>query len=778
MRLLAFFCLMTGLVYVGPIRGQGLAGEIRLEVKDATGAAIEASGSIEGLATGIHRDFRTDAQGTHTFAALPFGTYRLQIGRDGFAAQSVRVDVRSGAPIQQTITLAVAPIATTVEVSDSVTLVNPQATSAAQYIRPDELRDRESAAPGRSFIDLVNQQPGWLLEANGVLHPRGSEYQVQYVVDGIPLYDNRSPAFAQSLGVDEFDSMNVRTAGFPAEFGRSLGGVVELNTNRDPVPGLHGQVSYQGGSFDQQSGFASLQYSRGRNAISFSGEGFTTDRYLDAPVEQNYTNHASGGAFSARFDRTWSAADSTHAYISSRHTGFLVPDEQLQQAAGQRQDRTAGETLGQISHTHLFNSSVLMQVRGMVRDTSALLWSNGFSIPILPTQDRGFREGYLGGSVSVTHGSHEFKAGGDALFDSIHENFAYRITAYEIGGVQIFDPNVPQSFRFSGQRDGRQQSAFVQDQWHKGPLTLSAGLRFDHYGVVADETGWSPRLGAAYSIPKAGLVLRASYDRVFQAPAMENLLLASSDLAAQLGGGAFIPLRPSRGDYFEAGFAKSVLGKMRLDGTWYRRKVDNFADDDLLLNTGVSFPIAFSHADIQGFEAKLELPHWGPVSGFVSYSNMLGRGQLPVAGGLLLGADALSLVQGGGSFPISQDQRNSFRGRVRVQASRRLWLALEGDYNSGLPVDLNIADMSFLTQQYGAAILSKVNFERGRVRPSASFDASAGVSLYQLDRKSVRLQADVFNLLDRLNVIDFAGVLSGTALQAGRNFAVRLNASF
>ena len=772
MRWLALLCLTTAVAC-----GQGLTGKIRLEVKDETGAAIEASGSIEGLATGIHRDFRTDAQGTHTFTALPFGTYRLQIGREGFAAQSIRVDVRSEAPIQQSVTLAVAPIATTVEVSDSVTLVNPQGTSAAQYIRPDELRDRESAAPGRSFIDLVNQQPGWLLEANGVLHPRGSEYQVQYVVDGIPLYDNRSPAFAQSLGVDEFDSMNVRTAGFPAEFGRSLGGVVELNTNHDPVPGLHGQMSFQGGSFNQQSGFASLQYSRGRNTVSLSGEGFLTDRYLDAPVEQNYTNHASGEAVSARFDRTWSAADSTHAYITSRHTGFLVPDEQLQQAAGQRQDRTAGETLGQISHTHLFNARVLMQVRGMVRDTSARLWSNSLSIPILPTQDRGFREGYLGGSVSATYGSHEFKAGADALFDSIHEKFAYLITTYKIDGVQIFDPNVPQSFRFTGQRDGRQQSAFVQDQWHKGPLTLSAGLRFDHYGVVADEAGWSPRLGAAYSIPKAGLVLRASYDRVFQAPAMENLLLASSDLTAQLGGGVFIPLRPSRGDYFEAGFAKSVLGKMRLDGTWYRRRVDHFADDDLLLNTGVSFPIAFSHADIRGFEAKLELPHWGPVSGFLSYSNMLGRGQLPVAGGLLLG-DAQGLVEGAGSFPITQDQRNSFRGRVRIQASRRVWLALESDYNSGLPVELNIADMTFLTQQYGAAILSKVNFERSRVRPSASFDASAGISLYQLDRKSVRLQADVFNLFDRLNVIDFEGVLSGTALQAGRNFALRLNASF
>src|SRR5260370_20386392 len=100
MRLLTFLCLTTAVAW-----SQSLAGEIRLEVKDATGAAIEASGSIEGLATGVHRDYRTDPQGTHTFAALPFGTYRLQIGRDGFATQSIRVDVRSESPVQQTITL-------------------------------------------------------------------------------------------------------------------------------------------------------------------------------------------------------------------------------------------------------------------------------------------------------------------------------------------------------------------------------------------------------------------------------------------------------------------------------------------------------------------------------------------------------------------------------------------------------------------------------------------------------------------------------------------------
>jgi hypothetical protein len=626
---------------------------------------------------------------------------------------------------------------------------------------------------------MVNSQPGWLLEANGVLHPRGSEYDVQYVIDGVPLYDNRSPAFAQSLGVEEFESMTMRTGGFPAEFGRSLGGVVEVKTNHDPAPGLHGEAVLQGGSFDQRSGFASLQYGRGKNTFGISGEGFYTDRYLDPPVPQNYNNYGSGGSLSARFERAWTPSDTTRLYFSTHHAGFLVPDEILQRAAGQRQDRTAGETMGQISHTHLFSPNVLLQARAMVRDTSALLWSNEFSIPIAPAQDRGFREAYAGASVSASRGGHEFKAGADALFDSIHENFGYRITAYGIGDTQIFDPEVPSSFLFHAHRNGRQQGAFAQDQWHKGNLTLSAGVRFDHYSIVADEHAWSPRLGAAYAIPSAGLVLRASYDRIFQPPAVENLLLASTDLSAQLGGGAFLPLRPARGNYTEAGFAKSLFGRLRLDASWFLRHIENFSDDSVLFNTGVSFPIAFQRAHIHGYEAKIEVPRWGRFSGYVSYSNMVGIGDLPVAGGLFLGADATSLLEGGGSFPITQDQRNTLRGRVRVEAHPRVWFAVGTAYNSGLPFEIEgPADMDFIVQQYGSAILSKVNFERGRVRPSAAVDVSAGVKLYEAERKSLRLQADVFNIFDRLNLINFAGVFSGTALEPGRNFAIRLNAAF
>jgi len=760
-------------------RAQSVTGEIRLQVHDPSGAALEASGSLQGLATAVRRSFRTDADGYYALTKLPMGIYRLQIARDGFAPQSIRVEVRSENPIEQIVTLGIAGVQTTVDVREEETLLNPEATSAAQHLGPDQLRYRSSAAPGRSVIDMVNVQPGWLLEANGSLHPRGAEYDVQYVINGIPLYDNRSPAFSQSLGVEEFDSMTVRTAGMPAEFGRKLGGVVEVNTDHDLVPGLHGQLSLQGGSFDQRGGFASLGYGRGRNTFGISGEGFLTERYLDPPVIENFTNRGSGGALSARFGRNWSESDSTRVYLSSRHSGFLVPNEFLQQEAGQRQDRNAGETMGQISHTHLLSPHALFSLRGMVRDTSARLWSNPLSTPILPAQDRGFRDGYVGGSFTVNHRDHEWKAGVDAIFTDVREDFSYRILHYEIDGVPIFDSGVPAAFDFRGRKTGYQQSGFLQDEWRKGPFTLNAGVRFDQYRLIEKETAWSPRVGAAYAVPQAGLTLRASYDRIFMPPAFENVLMASSNLVSTLGGGEFLPLKSARGNFVEAGFAKSLLGKLRLDGSWYLRRIDNFADDTLLFNTGVSFPIAFRRANIHGYEAKVEVPRWGPFSGFVSYSNMLATGHLPVAGGLVLGEDAAGVLVAQGAFPVTQDQRNTFRGRFRVQPHRKVWFAAGSSYNSGLPFELEgVTDLDFIARQYGPAILSKVNFERGRVRPGASFDLSAGFELYQSDRKSLRLQGDVFNVFDRLNVINFAGALSGTAVQPGRNFALRLNASF
>jgi len=197
-------------------------------------------------------------------------------------------------------------------------------------------------------------------------------------------------------------------------------------------------------------------------------------------------------------------------------------------------------------------------------------------------------------------------------------------------------------------------------------------LRFDHYGFVVNESAWSPRIGISRFISSLNLLLHGSYDRAFQTPAIENLLLASSPQLDSVSPLVLrLPVRPGRANYYEVGFTKSLAGKLRIDGNIFRRDFHNFPDDDTLLDTGISFPIAFSTAEIYGEEIQIGVPNWSRFSGFVSYSNQKGVGQGPLTGGLFLG-DKAANASDTSKFPISQDQRNTVRARIRFQAVQRL----------------------------------------------------------------------------------------------------------
>ena len=179
----------------------------------------------------------------------------------------------------------------------------------------------------------------------------------------------------------------------------------------------------------------------------------------------------------------------------------------------------------------------------------------------------------------------------------------------------FFDPSTPIDFAFHDSGHDREQAIFFQDNIHFGNLNISAGIRFDHYQVRVDESAFSPRVGFAWYVPKLGVVFRGSYDRVFGTPAIENLLLSTSAQVRTLDGDvAQLTLRPSRGNYYEVGATKELFRKAHISANLFRRNLRNFADDDVLLNTGVSFPIALHSADVYGVESQFVLPQWGPVT--------------------------------------------------------------------------------------------------------------------------------------------------------------------
>jgi hypothetical protein len=758
----------------GAARAQRARGELRIEVRDPQGAAVAPFAELVSDASQFRHSFQINADGRYILQDLPFGIYHLTLTAKGFAAWNDLVEISSEVPVRLSITMGVAPVTTRVEVSDSSTLVDPSSTTSQYSLGHQSLAENLAAQPGRDLSDLVNDLPGWIYESNGVLHPRGSEYDVQYVVDGLPLTQNRSPAFGPAFDSSEVESLRVLTAGFPAEYGRKLGGVVEVTTEKDVPSGFHGQFEASGGSFSTAAGSAGLSSVFGKNRFTFTGNGFHTDRYLDPPVLQNFTNRGNASGFSSSYERDFSDRDRIRLTFSHREVRFLVPNYLVQEQAGQRQDAANTESTGEVFFQHTISSELFLSFSGSVRDSSSTLQSNLLSTPVIVFQNRGYREGYARGDLAGHHHRHNWKVGVDGIFNPVREHLQYTIT-----DPTQFDPGTLQQFQFSKRRWDIEPSAYVQDQIRLGNSNASLGLRYDHYGFVVHENAWSPRVGFSHFFPALNLLLHASYDRVFQTPAVENLLLASSPQVQSLEPVVLrLPVRPASANYYELGLTKAFAGKLRLDANVFRRDFCIYPDDDVLLDTGVSFPISFSRARIIGEELRLEVPHWGRFSGYLSYANQSGLGQGPITGGLFLGSEALSGLTDTSKFAVTQDQRNTARARVRFQASSHVWLASSAQYGSGLPSELSGESLSVLLAQYGPAILRQVNLSRGRVHPNFSADVAAGVDAYRKERRSISFQIVAANLTDRLNLINFASLFSGTGVAPPRSVSAQLTLTF
>jgi outer membrane receptor protein involved in Fe transport len=150
----SFFLLTLG---AGFLHAQS-KGDIHLDVKDPSGAAVEASGKLENLRSGVSVSYQTDAQGGYTFSNLSAGRYRLEVTKSGFATQSVAIEVQS-ASISRTVTMALSTQAEQINVVAATPLPGTdlpldQIPAPVQTI---SARDLEQAG-SLDLSDLLNQR--------------------------------------------------------------------------------------------------------------------------------------------------------------------------------------------------------------------------------------------------------------------------------------------------------------------------------------------------------------------------------------------------------------------------------------------------------------------------------------------------------------------------------------------------------------------------------------------------------------------------------------------
>ena len=172
---------------------------------------------------------------------------------------------------------------------------------------------------------------------------------------------------------------------------------------------------------------------------------------------------------------------------------------------------------------------------------------------------------------------------------------------------------------------------------------------------------------------------------------MENLLLSSAAGSLDLDDVEVLNVPASRANFFEVGFRKPIGNRLRLDASHYWRTFRNYIDDDVFLNTGLSFPITFDTARIEGTEVRLEMPRWRGISSFVSYSNMVDalHRLSPVASSLRSEADELRMASDLSGQP----------GYSGIRCLHRFALSRIGEsfttgvrYGSGLPIELEDDD--------------------------------------------------------------------------------------
>jgi hypothetical protein len=759
-------------------------GTLKVTVTDPSGAVVQAAQLLlSNRLTGYRQNLSTDQTGSAVFNNVPFDEYRLTVEAPRFEISSRTVAVRSNLPVEVQIKLAVRGAAETVDVQADAELIRRDSTGTSFNVDASSV----NRAPGalRNVQGIISTLPGWASENDGLLHIRGVDDGMLFVIDGVPVADRQDRVFAGGPDPETISSMSVLTGNIPAEFGGRSGAVIVIQ----PRSGIDRRLT---GTLDLAAGEFGGRYISGSLAGGSKNAGFflevstgRTNRFLDPVDERNFNNRGGIAGINARVD--WHPSTSDILIFNSSVTGsdFHVSNTEAQELAGQHQRQELRDNAQSLSWQRVWSESAVSNFAIFHRRQRARLIGSQFDTPLFAAQNRYHDRFGILASVTREYRGHTIKGGFEAQRITPHESFQFAITdpdeAEEAGITDEaleFDSNNP--FVFRDRKTRGQFSGFIQDQFSAANLTVTAGLRYDHSWLLASDQQFSPRIGAVYYFTRTRTSIRGSFNRLFMPPQVENLLLADSEQARALspfesetGGGAIV--LPEKTSAYEAGVAQDFRGWLRLDVAAWRRNVRNFDDPNVFFSTTIVFPNSVASGYARGVDFRLDVPEHRGWSGYLSYTNQRVLQTGPINGGLFLTDEAIEIGPGTDFIP-DHDERNIGAAGVMYRHQRSgIWAALSGRHESGVPLEVEDEAIEDLKQRPGADL---VDFERRRVKPWTVFGFSAGGDVVRLDRVRVGLQFDVQNLADRRFAYNFGNPFSGTHFGSPRVFSARLKLTF
>ena len=714
-----------------PLKAQSLgnAGTIEGAVLDPSGAAIAgAEVTVVNPVSGYKQSVLAGADGSFRLMNIPPNQYHLEVTAPGFGVFQQDMTIRNSIPVQVKATLEVAGSKTEVTVEASGADMLETDPSAHVDVDRSLILKLPTSDPGASLSQaIINSTGGVAADGNGFFHPLGDHAQASFIIDGQPISDQQSKVFSTQLPTSAVQSMEVVTGTPDAQFGDKTSLVAQITTRSGLGAGrVFGNVDASYGSFGTAGGSIGLGYGNEKVGNFLALDGVRSGRFLDSPEFSPFHDIGNNQTIFDRLDFQPGAHDVFHLNLFGARNWIQIPDnyDQLTPLQDQRQRVLTWSFAPGYQHT--VSASTLITINPYIRKDEFSYYPSGdrfYDLPATQSQQRQLLNWGVRSDVSHTHGKHNVKFGVDLKQTRLLENFQFGITdptfnspcvdasGNPIGDTSLtipaqcagtgYQPNAGFSpgispfdltrggnlFAYHAASNINQYAFYVTDAITVGRFLFNVGFRFDRYDGLVSDSSPQPRLGIAYNIKQTGTVLRVSYARTFETPFNENLLLSSATglggLAENLFGSLGVALRPGNRNQFNTGFQQAVGRYLLIDVDYFWKFTHNAYDFNTLLNTTITFPIAWHNSKLDGVTGRLSTTNLHGFQAYGTFGHTRARYFPPESGGLIFQGAPLA----SGVFRIDHDQ--AFQSTVNLHYQRphnAEWIAFTYRYDSGLVV--------------------------------------------------------------------------------------------
>ncbi|MCK6684691.1 MAG: TonB-dependent receptor [Thermoanaerobaculia bacterium] len=236
-------------------------GELTGRVMDSTNVPIAgALVEVKSPALIRPRQTGTDKEGRYRFQLLPPGTYEVMARMTGFV-DAIRTDIRI--PLGETITVPMTLTVTataSVEVDTTPPLLDVENAKAGITVNQKVL---QNLPLGRNYASAAALVPGTGTDALGPTFYGASSLENSYQIDGLNTTAVKRGGQGKSVPLEFAQEVEIRSGGYEAEYGKALGGNINLLT-KSGGPQFTGNMF---GYFTNESMSAADQHEADRLAV-------------------------------------------------------------------------------------------------------------------------------------------------------------------------------------------------------------------------------------------------------------------------------------------------------------------------------------------------------------------------------------------------------------------------------------------------------------------------------------------------------------------------------